>query len=57
MPGDVIDITEPIAPVDNRVYQLHYSGGDGRVVSANLATESNIGADNCVVSGYAVVIG
>ena len=57
MPGDVIDITESIAAVDNRVYQLHYSGGDGRVVSANLATESTIGADVCVVSGYAVVIG
>lgn len=56
-PGDEIDITEAIPAVDSRVYQLHYSGGDGRIVSANLATESNIGTSICVVSGYAVVIG
>jgi hypothetical protein len=56
-PGDDFDLTEAISAVDDRIYQLHYTGGDGRLVSASIATEGDIGGLDCVVSGYAVVTG
>ena len=40
---------------DDRIYQLHYLGGDGVSVTANLITDDDLGANNCIVSGYAVV--
>jgi len=54
-PGADFDIRETATAADDRIYELHYLGGDGTSVTAHLITDDNAGASNCVVSGYAVV--
>jgi hypothetical protein len=54
-PGDNFDVVDTPTAADDRIYQLHYFGGDGASVSANLITDDNLGTSDCVVSGYAVV--
>jgi hypothetical protein len=55
-PGDDFDLQDTAAPSDDRIYQLHYVGGDGVSVTAQIITDDNLGASNCIVSGYAVVV-
>ena len=55
VPGDDFDLQDTPTASDDRVYELHYIGGDGVSVAAHLITDDNVGANNCVVSGYAVV--
>ena len=38
------------------MYEVHYLGGNGVSVTAHLITDDDLGANNCVVSGYAVVV-
>jgi hypothetical protein len=55
-PGDNFDVVDTAVAADDRIYQLHYLGGDGTSVTAHLITDDDAGASNCVVSGYAVVV-
>ena len=55
-PGDDFDLQDTATASDDRIYNLQYLGGDGAIVSANVITDDEAGADDCVVSGYAVVI-
>jgi hypothetical protein len=55
-PGDDFDVVDTATTSDDRIYQLHYLGGDGTSVTAHLITDDDAGASNCVVSGYAVVV-
>ena len=54
--GEDFALLEPPATADDRIYQLHYLGGDGASVTANIITDDSLGANNCIVSGYAVVV-
>ena len=54
-PGDTFDVTDTATAADDRVYQLHYLAGDGTSVTAHMITDDDVGANTCVVSGYAVV--
>ncbi len=54
-PGESFDLQDTATASDDRIYQLHYLGGDGVSVTANLITDDDLGANNCIVSGYAVV--
>jgi hypothetical protein len=54
-PGDVFDVRNIVTAADQRIYELHYLGGDGTDVTAHLTTQGNLGANVCVASGYAVV--
>lgn len=38
----------------DRIYNIHYSGGDGRNVSVQLVTEDAIGANDCIYTGFAI---
>jgi hypothetical protein len=55
VPGDDFDLQDTATASDDRIYDLHYIGGDGVSVAAHLITDDNVGTNNCVVSGYAVV--
>ena len=55
-PAENFDIRDVATAADDRIYQLHYLGGDGVSVTAQLITDDNVGTNNCVVSGYAVVV-
>jgi hypothetical protein len=54
-PGDDFDLQDTPAASDDRIYQLHYLAGNGADVTAQLITDDDLGASNCIVSGYAVV--
>jgi hypothetical protein len=54
-PGDDFDLQDTAASSDDRIYQLHYLAGNGADVTAHLIADDDLGASNCVVSGYAVV--
>ena len=54
-PADSFDLQDTPTASDDRIYQLHYLGGDGMSVTAHLITDDDLGANNCIVSGYAVV--
>ncbi len=56
-PGDDFDVADTASASDDRIYQLHYLAGNGADVTAQLITDDDLGASNCVVSGYAVVMG
>ena len=55
-PGDNFDIKETVTAADDRIYELHYIGGDGTNVTAHLITDDDQGGNNCVVGGYAVLV-
>jgi len=55
-PGDDFDLQDTVTASDDRIYQLHYIGGDGVSVTAQLISDDDLGANNCIVSGYAVVV-
>jgi hypothetical protein len=55
-PGEEFPLRSDPTAADHRIYQLHYLGGDGASVSAMLTANESNGGDNCLVSGYAVVI-
>jgi hypothetical protein len=55
-PGDNFDVVDTVTAADDRIYQLHYLGGDGASVTAHIITDDDAGTSNCVVSGYAVVV-
>jgi hypothetical protein len=54
-PGDDFDLRGTATASDDRIFQLHYLAGNGADVTAQLITDDDLGASNCVVSGYAVV--
>ena len=54
-PGDTFDVRDGAAS-DDRIYDIDYLGGDGASVSVHLITDDNLGTNNCIVSGYAVVV-
>lgn len=56
-PGDEFDLQDSTAASDDRIFQLHYLAGNGTDVTAHLIADDDLGANNCVVSGYAVVMG
>ena len=55
-PGEDFDVRNIVTAADDRIYDLHYLGGDGVSVTAHLITDDDAGTNNCVVSGYAVVV-
>jgi hypothetical protein len=55
-PGDDFDLAVTAVAADDRVYEVHYLGGNGADVTARLITDDDLGASNCVVSGYAVFV-
>jgi hypothetical protein len=55
-PGDSFDVVDTPTASDDRIYQLHYLGGDGTSITAHIITDDDHGASTCVVSGYAVVV-
>jgi len=56
-PGDTFDLQDTPTASDDRIYKLHYLGGTGADVTAQIITDDDLGASNCIVSGYAVVSG
>jgi hypothetical protein len=56
-PGEDFDLADTATASDDRIYQLHFLAGNGADVTAQLITDDDLGASNCVVSGYAVVVG
>lgn len=50
-PGDTVQVGQNIS---DDVINLRYTGGDGRVVVAELVTDDDIGTNDCVVSGFAI---
>ena len=54
-PGDDFDLQDTATASDDRIYQLHYIGGDGVNVSVHLITDDDLGTNNCIAGGYAVV--
>jgi hypothetical protein len=55
-PGDTFDIQDTATASDDRIYNVDYLGGDGASVSVHLITDDDLGTNNCIVSGYAVVV-
>ena len=55
-PSDTFDVQDTATASDDRIYDIDYLGGDGASVSVHLITDDDLGTNNCVVSGYAVVI-
>jgi hypothetical protein len=55
-PGDTFDVEDTPTASDDRIYDLDYLGGDGASVSVHLITDDDLGTNNCIVSGYAVVV-
>jgi hypothetical protein len=54
-PGDDFALQDVATASDDRIFQLHYLAGNGPDVTAQLISDDDLGASNCVVSGYAVV--
>jgi len=54
-PGDDFDLQDTSNASDDRIFQLHFLAGNGADVTAHLITDDDLGASNCIVSGYAVV--
>jgi hypothetical protein len=54
--GEDFDVVDTPVAADDRIYQLQYLGGDGGSVTAHIITDDSQGANNCIVSGYAVVV-
>jgi hypothetical protein len=54
-PGDDFDLQDTADASDDRIFQLHFLAGNGADVTAHLITDDDLGASNCIVSGYAVV--
>jgi hypothetical protein len=54
-PGDDFALQDTATASDDRIFQLHYLAGNGADVTAQLITDDDLEASNCVVSGYAVV--
>jgi hypothetical protein len=52
-PGNPTDLTNGISSSD-RIYSINYSGGDGRNVMVQVATEDNIGGNTCLYTGFAI---
>jgi hypothetical protein len=52
-PGDNLDATA-VASASDRIYNIVYTPASGDPVTANLVTEDDIGANNCIVNGYAI---
>ena len=55
-PGEGFDVAGSAAAGPNRVFDVDYLAGDGTSVTAHFITDDDAGANNCVVSGYAVVV-
>jgi hypothetical protein len=55
-PGEMFDVRDTAAASDDRIYDIDYLGGNGASVSVHLITDDDLGVNNCIVSGYAVVI-
>jgi hypothetical protein len=55
-PADTFDVQDTPTASDDRIYDIDYLGGDGASVSVHLITDDDLGTDNCIVSGYAVVL-
>jgi hypothetical protein len=55
-PGETFDVQDTPTASDDRIYDIDYLGGDGAGVSVHVVTDDDLGTNNCVVSGYAVVI-
>ena len=55
-PGEDFDLRDVVTAADDRMYEVHYLGGNGVSVTAHLITDDDVGTNNCVVSGYAVVV-
>jgi hypothetical protein len=55
-PGEGFDVAGSAIPGANRMFDIDYLGGDGTSVSVHLITDDDAGTNNCVVSGYAVVV-
>jgi hypothetical protein len=55
-PGDGFDVAGSALPGPNRVFDVDYLAGDGTSVTAHFVTDDDAGTNNCVVSGYAVVL-
>jgi hypothetical protein len=55
-PADTFDIQDTPTASDDRIYEIDYLGGDGASVSVHLITDDDLGTNNCIVSGYAVVV-
>jgi hypothetical protein len=55
-PADTFDVQDTATASDDRIYDIEYLGGDGASVSVHLITDDDAGTNNCVVSGYAVVL-
>jgi hypothetical protein len=56
-PGEPFDLQTSASAAGDRVFQLHYLGGNGTDVTAHLIADDEVGGSNCLVSGYAVVAG
>jgi hypothetical protein len=50
-PGDTVEVGQDTS---DDVINLRFTGGDGRVAVAELVTDDDIGANSCVVSGFAI---
>ena len=54
--GDDFDVVDTPTAADDRIYQLQDLAGDGASVTAHIITDDSLGANTCIVSGYAVVV-
>lgn len=54
-PGEEFDLQDTAGASDDRVYTVHYLGGDGTDITLHLITDDDLGSSNCIVSGYAVI--
>jgi len=52
-PGESLNLTLA-ASSNDRLYDIVYNGGDGAVVSVQVVTDDDIGADDCIVGGHAL---
>jgi hypothetical protein len=52
-PGESLNLTLT-ASSNDRLYDIVYNGGDGAVVSVQVVTDDDIGADDCIVGGHAL---
>jgi hypothetical protein len=52
-PGDDVNLTNAASSSD-RVYNINYSGGDGRNVVVQLVTEDGLGTSTCRYTGMAI---
>ena len=55
-PGEEFDLQSDATAADDRIFQLHYLGGDGTSITAILTANQDVGGSTCVVSGFAVIV-